>query len=213
MGFFSDLFGGSDDVDVPEFKTNPRIGRLQDILEGFGTEGLQGEFPAYYSTIGQVGSSELEEVIRRANSNIEESVLGNLARRNVGRGGSGTATLAKALADNESGLRLVDYDRALTGRQNLLNLALNTLSNTRNAAQAQQAQENQYALQGAGLELQQNIANKQFSGDIIGGLIGAGGLIGGEIIRARSLAELLGNVSGSGNNALTGLARGAALGI
>ena len=197
MGLFSKItksLFGEDDVDIPEFKPNPRVSRIQDLLEGFGTEGLGGRFDEFFNVIGQFGSPELDDVIRRSNVGVTRGVEENLAKRGLGRGGIGVGRLAEELLGNETKLRLADFDRAIAGRQNLLSTALNTLSNVRGGAQAQQGAENQFALNATGLDLNQRGQNLSFTGDIIGGLIGAGGIALGGASKAKvaeTNAELL----------------------
>jgi hypothetical protein len=94
--------------------------------------------------------------------------------------------ISSAVGDASTKMRYADFERALTGKLNLLNIGSTGLSNVRNAALSNQGQRNQFNLGTAGLDyqnilLQQNQSNQESSmwSDILSGGISAAGNIYG----------------------------------
>ncbi len=138
MSFFSDLFGGGDSevskVELPTWEQDPLYQSSQDILFPFASDLLKGIVPDYYKAIGETGSSEFENMLGLVNRDTSKAVNENLAKRGISRGGLGASIAAKSAADVNTKLRWSDFERALTGKQSLLNLGVNTMSGVRDSA-------------------------------------------------------------------------------
>ncbi len=122
------------DIKIPVWEEDPYYKKTQDVLFPFGSGLLEGNVPDYYKTIGQVGSPEFENMLRLTQTDTANAVNNNLIRRNIGRGGLGASIAAKANADTGTRLRWSDFQRAIQGKEFLLNIGKDTLTGVRSSA-------------------------------------------------------------------------------
>ena len=148
-------------VNIPDFYNDPLYQQSQGVLFPFGTNMLSGNLPDYYKPIGETGGTEFNNMLALMNRDTTTAVNENMTRRNISRGGLGANIIAKAVADNSTKLRWEDYSRALTGKQNLLNLGLNTVSNVGSNALNYMGQKNNFNMSAAGLQFDASKFNSQ----------------------------------------------------
>jgi len=146
--------GGKASLDIPEYYLDEYYGKTQAPMFSFGSEALTGNVPEYYKAIGETGSPEFENMLNLTTRDIVKLAGQDAARRNAGRGGALTGTVARKVADASTKMRYADYDRSLLGKQFLLGTSLDTLSGVRSSALNQSGMKNQYQMQKAQLEYQ-----------------------------------------------------------
>jgi hypothetical protein len=214
-------FGGDDEpekiaVDIPDFYTDKYYTSSQETLLPFASSLLQGNIPDYYKGIGEYGGAELESILGLVNRDTTKAVNENLVRRGISRSGVGASSIAKATADASTNLRWSDYQRALTGRQNLLNLGVNTMSGVGTSGLNYGNSLNQYSLNKAGIETDiaktnyQIEANKKAQEDamwasILSSTIGAAG----SVVGMGMLGSALGSTTSGAGALNTGVGGGA----
>lgn len=139
-GLISNLFGGdSEDSSIarPTYYTDPNYTETQDALKGLGLGLLKGEVPDYYSSIGQTGGKEFEDMLGLTTRDIQKSAAESLAKTGRARGGALPAMTAQSVADTALKARYQDYNRALTGKEDLLKLGIGVSEGVRGAGQTQ----------------------------------------------------------------------------
>lgn len=143
MGLFSGiakLFGGGDGGDSitrPKYYEDADYRETQNALKGLGLGLLKGEVPDYYKAIGETGSQEFENMLGLTTRDIMKSTAEASAAGGRARGGSLPAITAGAVADTAMKSRYSDYNRALAGKQDLLNLGVSTTTGVRGAGQTE----------------------------------------------------------------------------
>lgn len=160
MGWLSSLFGGGGNneenqgiqLNLPSYYTSEYYSKPQKELYGFGSGLLKGDIPSYYKSIGEYGGKELESILQSTRGDITGAVSEDIARRNVGGGGVGTAAIAQAMAGVTPQLRWNDYLRSLEGKQYLMGAGIDTLSGVRSAGLSEMGQQNQFNMNTANLE-------------------------------------------------------------
>lgn len=173
----SEMMGDSaiEGLNLPEFQEPEYYKEMQEILSGFGKEALAGEVPEYFAPLGEVGGEEFEGYLGRVLGDVKTGVTEQAARLGQ-RGGAPAEVLARETGDISSKMRYQDFLRAMSGRGNILNLGLGTLSDVRGTDLSYANLENQFALNRAGLEMQQAQAadawSQQGAGMVMGGLLG-----------------------------------------
>jgi hypothetical protein len=205
-------------VNIPDFYNDPLYQQSQGVLFPFGTNMLSGNLPDYYKPIGETGGTEFNNMLALMNRDTTTAVNENMTRRNISRGGLGANIIAKAVADNSTKLRWEDYSRALTGKQNLLNLGLNTVSNVGSNALNYMGQKNNFNMSAAGLqfdaskfnsqiqqqqEAQKNAMWSQILSSVIGGASNLYGM--GQLTKALGSANQIGSTASTGLNSSLGL--------
>jgi hypothetical protein len=151
---FDWLFGNNDvQVETPKFQADPYYQKTQDFAYPYYTDMLQGKIDPYYSAIGETGSSEFEKMLGLTTRDITNSTNENLVRRGMSRSGVGADLVSKNVADASTKLRYEDYNRALTGKLNLLNIGSSGLSGVRSSALTNQSQVNNFNLGASEIDL------------------------------------------------------------
>lgn len=159
------FWGGDDEesasnIVTPTFQADPYYTSSQATLSPFFTAMLQGDMPDYYKAIGETGSDESKKMLALTNRDITTSVNENMTRRGMSRSGVSADVISKAIGDSSTKFNYADYERALTGKLNLLNTATTGLSNVRSAALNNQSQQNSFNLNAAQFDLNK-LANTQ----------------------------------------------------
>lgn len=146
MGFFSSLFGGgdSDPIERPKYVTDPNYSESQTALKGLGLGLLKGEIPDYYSSIGQTGGKEFEDMLSLTTRDIHKSAAESMAKSGRARGGALPAVTAQSVADTALKARYQDYNRSLTGKEDLLKLGIGVTEGVRGAGQTEGARTNDF---------------------------------------------------------------------
>ena len=141
-------FGGGDDggssIKRPEYYTDTDYRQTQDALKGLGLGLLDGKVPDYYRSIGETGGKEFEDMLGLTTRDITKSAAEASAAGGRARGGSLPAITAGAVADAATKARYSDYNRALAGKQDLLNLGVSTTTGVRGAGQQEGALRNNF---------------------------------------------------------------------
>jgi hypothetical protein len=199
-------FWGGDEEQVssaPAFVADPMYQKTQDYAYPYYTSLLEGT-NAYASPIGQPGSKELEDMIGLETRDITNATNENLVRRGMSRSGVAADVIGKNVGDVSTKLRWEDFNRAMTGRLNLLNVGSAGLSGVRNSALTNQSQTNSYALDAYKYDTsrqdQQQQADDAMWAQILSSGIGAAGTIGGMMIGGPAGAF----AGGTAANAITG---------
>ena len=148
MGFFGELFSGDRswvtgmkteeyqdklereknpnpyaDFVLPEFKEDPDYRETQDFLKSLGIDILNGEIPDYYKAIGETGGSEFDNYLNQITGDIKQSALETAAA--TGRGGGMVTDITnEAVSKATTQARYADYERAMQGKQTLLNTGI-----------------------------------------------------------------------------------------
>jgi len=158
MGFLSGLFGGGkskyEDVKIPDYTEDPFYQKAQDPLFKTGLGLLEGKPSPYYAPIGEMGGSQFEGMLGLLKRDVSKGVDEDLIRRGIGRGGIGATAKARAIGDISTQMRYSDYERALTGRGNLLETGANIMSGVRGGALSREGIRNPFELQRTGLDMQ-----------------------------------------------------------
>lgn len=148
LGITDSLFGGGggdeSSITRPKYVEDADYRETQDALKGLGLGLLKGEVPDYYKPIGETGSKEFTNMLNLSTADIQRSAAEASAASGRARGGSLPAITAGAVADAAVKARYSDYNRALAGKQDLLNLGVTTTTGVRSAGQAEGAARNKF---------------------------------------------------------------------
>lgn len=156
--------GGEDDelnIKIPDFWQDPYYQKTQDQLYGLSSGMLEGKLPDFYSSLGQRGGKDFEDILSLISRDTGKAINENLVRRNISRGGLGASILAPAMADVGTKLRWEDFIRAQGEKENLLNLGVNTMGNVGSQALSMGSQRNAYELNKARLLMGQQAGNAE----------------------------------------------------
>lgn len=170
----------------------------QKLLTDTGKGLLKGKPNDYYKPIGEIGSTQFNDLLRMVNRDITTGVNENLAKRGVTRGGIGAAAIGRATGDASTKLRYDDMLRAIKGREFLLGTGLDTIQSTRNAGLTYGGQKNEYNLNKEKLALmREKIAAEQDASNagMLGNLFGSVGGFAGNLL-GYSAANKAGSSSG-----------------
>jgi hypothetical protein len=186
--YASGAFNGSNEEQpaTPAWKPDPYVQKVQDFSFPYYTDMLQGKIDPYYAAIGQTGSAEFEKMLGLTTRDITNSANENLVRRGMSRSGVAGDVISRAVGDASTKLRYEDFNRALTGKLNLLQIGSSGLSGVRSAALTNQEQMNDFNMGAAGFDLkkydltqQQDAADAAMWGQILGsGVSAATGIYG-----------------------------------
>ena len=181
-------FDGEEEAGVasPTWKPDPYVQKTQDFAFPYYTSMLEGKPNEYYGAIGAYGGQELQDVINMGSRDITNAVEANLASSGMARSGLAAESIGSKVGDFSTKLRWEDFNRAMTGRLNLLNVGSQGMSGVRSAALSNQGQMNEFNLGAAGIDLkkygltqEQDAADAAMWGDILGsGVSAAGSLYG-----------------------------------
>lgn len=141
LGITDALFGGDDgggeSIDRPTYYEDKDYRETQDALKGLGLGLLEGKVPDYYKSIGETGGKEFEDMLGLTTRDINKSAMEASAASGRARGGNLPAVTAGAISDAALKARYSDYNRALAGKQDLLNLGVSTTTGVRGAGQTE----------------------------------------------------------------------------
>lgn len=211
MGWFEDLmtwpFGGNDDKSqmegftLPDWKEDPDYRKAQDYLSELGINILEGDIPDYYKGIGEAGGSEFDNYLNLITGDLTKSTLDTAAA--TGRGGGAVQELInKNVGEFTTKSRYADFLRALEGKSWLFGQGRGITEGARGAGQTQQAQQNQFNLNRAGLDFNKRsyldaytLNQDSLIGDTIGELLGLG--VNAGVGYASSGGSLAGAVAGA----------------
>lgn len=202
---WKDLLGGSkskvDEINVPDFKPDPYIGKTQDFLFPYSQSLLEGKPNDYYAPIGEIGGATFENYLQQNINDIVSGVNASAAGKNIG-GGRLAESTAKQVASITPALRYQDLLKGIEGRKFLMGTGLNTMEGVRTGALNLTGMENNYNLDATKMRMSQAeymdkfneqqrnnlmktissgiaIAAAPFTGGASLGLLGIGGLGGG----------------------------------
>lgn len=156
MGWFKELFDGNvdlmtgqinkdeDSIARPKYYEDQSYIESQKALKDLGLGLLEGRVPDYYKSIGETGGKEFEDMLGLTTRDITKSAAEASAAGGRARGGSLPAITAGAVADAATKARYSDYNRALAGKQDLLNLGVSTTTGVRGAGQTEQQLRNKF---------------------------------------------------------------------
>ena len=217
MGFFDFLTGGdskTEDVKYPDWYSDPNFTGSQDFLSQYSKDLLTSGPNAYYSPIGEYGTSQFQDYLKQTNASTMAGMDESLARTGRSRGGQAGQMAAQALGDRNANLAWQDYLRAMKGREMFFNTGLGVQQDVRNAGFNNQSAKNDFNVNGSIFNLEkakygdQYDANQsagvgKFLGTLVGGAIGfmAGGGPMGALAGAGMGSDLMGGSSGSGTPA------------
>ena len=177
---------------LPSFFTDPMFERGQQDLYGMGTDFMSGRIPDYYKSIGEAGSPQFEEMMRLNTEDIQRTGYESAARMGT-RGGATQSNIMKNVRSMAVPLRWADFTRSLEGRKGFLDKGFGAIEGVRNAGLQFGSQKNSFDLGIAGMEqnqakfIMEQEAAKKASKDamwsnIISGVLGAAGTVGGAMI-------------------------------
>jgi len=200
--------GGGKGIELPpppKWWEDPFYEKTQEDLYGFGSEGLQGNFPAYYQLLGEYGGPEFEKYNALVNKDITTAATDDAARRRS-RGGATQEVIAKAVGESSTKLRFADFQRAMAAREKLLGVSLGAEESVRSGALSNQGMRNDFnnrqwlALLGVAQDEARTAgANPPSIWENLLGLGGdTAGTIGG-ILKSRTADKLLERGSAAGN--------------
>ena len=141
-------------LNLPDFVTDKHFEEAQELSFTTGKDILSGKLPEFYSSLGQTGGKEFEDMLALINRDTTKAVQENLVRRNIARSGVGGSSIAKAVADATTKLTYTDFLKSAEEKQSLLGTGLETVSGVRGAGLEFGRQKNVYGMQGAGLQLE-----------------------------------------------------------
>lgn len=200
-----------DGVNYPDWYEDPQYKTSQDFLSNYSQDLLTKGPNDYYKPIGEYGTPEFMDFIQQGNSKTMLGVDEALSRTGRARGGQGAAIAAQALGDKNANLMYSDYLRAMEGRQNFMNIGLNTQANVRDAAFNNQTARNNFNVGGAKFDFdkavygdQRDDAQSAQLGKILGTVAGGGigfmlGGPAGAMAGAGMGGSLMGGSGGGGN--------------
>lgn len=164
---------------LPEYPTDPYVGKAQEALYPMGRDILAGDIPEYYKPIGEIGGELFEDVLGLGRRDIEKTGLEVSAR--LGQRGGGVAPgIAGKVGEYTRKARFDDYMRALKGRGFLLGVGADITAGVGARGLTAQAQQATYevskgnlALGYAGLASKERMAEGEAMGaGISGGISG-----------------------------------------
>jgi len=179
MGLFGSSRSRFEDVKLPDYTEDKYYESSQAPLQKTGLSLLQGKPNDYFKPIGEYGGQEFENVLGLLKRDVSKGVDEDLVRRGVGRGGIGATAKARAIGDISTKTRYADYERALSGRQNLLTTGADILGGVRSGALNREGIRNPFEISRTGLDMDrakgldahQAAQDKKMS-DLIGGAVG-----------------------------------------
>lgn len=190
-----------------QFKKDPYAEKSQAFALPYYTDMLEGKVNDYYKPIGESGGAEFEEMMGLTRRDITQGVTEDAARRNL-QGGTGSSSIAKAIADSSVKGRFADYSRALKGKESLLNIGSQGLSGVRSAGLTNQGQENQVGF--ANFQAKQQA--EQASGDSEGGMweaiLGTVGTVAGSLYGGSTGGAIGGSLGSAAGGLISGGGRG-----
>lgn len=200
-------------ISLPGYFRDPLVDKSQNDLFNLGTDLLHGDIPSYYRPIGEVGGSELENLIALTGKNVNEKLLSNAAR--VGNRGP-IKSAPTALGEVETKLRYEDLLRAMEGRKFFFNTGNDMISGVRGAGLNRESNINSYELNKTRLAMEQdqferNLAEKKKAEkaalyrSILSSGIGVAGNLYGIGMLSKSLS------AGGGNGEFSGMPMGDSL--
>lgn len=195
--FLATLFGKTksavNGVNLDPYYEDENYTDPQSFLKTYGKNLLEGNIPSYYKSIGETNSPEIQEYLRRSNSEISRGISEAVARGGRARGGLLPSLTASAVAQNDAGIRWQDYLRAMGGKLFLFGQGRGITEGVRAAGLDNQGMKNTYNLNKANFLLDKAKYKDEMSakrGQMIGRILGtiggfmvggpAGGAIGGE---------------------------------
>ena len=144
------LFGGSksrfEDVKLPDYTEDKYYESSQAPLQKTGLSLLEGKPNDYFKPIGEYGGQEFENVLGLLKRDVSTGVNEDLVRRGVGRGGIGATAQARAVGDISTKMRYSDYERAMAGRGQFLDLGSKMLSDVRGGATNEEQIRNRFSI-------------------------------------------------------------------
>lgn len=146
--------GGYGGLNLPPYEEDPLYQETQDILYGTGADILEGKPPEYFAPIGEIGGETFEDLLRLTTRDVTKGVEESLAKRGIGRGGIGTAAIAKRTGDISTQMRWADLMRALEGRKWMFGAGTDILSGVRSGALSRESLKSRQGLGAAQLGLQ-----------------------------------------------------------
>jgi hypothetical protein len=146
--------GGKDEegINIPAYYEDPNYQKVQDYSFPYYSSLLEGK-NAYASPIGNWGGKELEDIIGLTSRDVTSATEGSLASSGMARSGLAATSIGSKVGDISKTLRWEDFNRAMTGRLNLINTGSAGMSGIRSAALTNQGQKNSYNLGRAGVDL------------------------------------------------------------
>ena len=141
-------------ANLPSFYTDQYYTGAQETLDPLGKNILAGEIPDYYSGIGKSNSEEFQNMLAMINRDVKTGVTESNARMGV-RGGRGGEAVAKAVGDVGTKMRYSDYLRSLEGKEFLFGQGRGITEGVRSAGLSYGGQQNQFNLNTAQMEMQQ----------------------------------------------------------
>lgn len=147
MGFsLGSLFGSDyEELTRPKYYEDSDYRYAQDYLKSYGTNILEGNMNGFYSSLGQSGGQQFEDVLGLGIRDTMKSTEEALAKSGRARGGQLPAATAKAVSDMSIKARYDDYVRAQGEKSNLLTTGLNIMSGVRGAGQNEGVNRNDFA--------------------------------------------------------------------
>ena len=131
---------------VPDLYEDPYYKKTQEKLYDTGSDLLRGKPNDYYKQIGEYGGQEFENVLGLLKRDVSTGVNEDLVRRGVGRGGIGATAKARAIGDISTKTRYADYERAMAGRGQFLDIGSKMLSDVRGGATNEEQIRNRFAI-------------------------------------------------------------------
>lgn len=159
FGITDSLFGGGDGggdpIARPSYYSDPSYVETQKALKDLGLGLLDGKIPDYYKSIGETGGQEFEDMLGLTTRDITKSAMETSAASGRARGGNLPAVTAGSIADAALKARYSDYNRALAGKQDLLNLGVSTTTGVRGAGQVEGQLRNKFNWQDYDAQVQE----------------------------------------------------------
>jgi len=189
-------------ANIPSFYTDPKFTGAQDTLAPLGENILKGDIPDYYSGIGKSNSEEFQNMLAMINRDVKTGVTESNARMGV-RGGRGGEAVAKAVGDVGTKMRYSDYLRSLEGKEFLFGQGRGITEGVRNAGLSFGGQQNQFNLNTAQMEMQQEQYQQQLKQQEDNAwmeMLSAGIGAAGNIVGMGMLGGFSGGSASSGSN-------------
>lgn len=158
--FWGDLFGGdsrTDDVNFPEWYTDPHFQGSQDFLSRYSMDLLNNGPNDYYRPIGEFGTQEFFNALGKGSIGTQAGVDESLARTGRARGGRSAEIAAQTIGNNNAAAVYADYLRAMKGREMFFQTGLGTQRDVRNAGFANQESRNKFNVTGANFNMDKAI--------------------------------------------------------
>ncbi len=137
-------------LDALQYTEDPDYTETQAGLKKLGLGLLDGNVPDYYKSIGEAGGKEFEDMLGLTTRDIKTAVAESSAASGRARGGNLAAASAGAVADTALKARYEDYNRALSGKESLLNKGISVTEGVRDSAFGEQTQRNELEASKAG---------------------------------------------------------------